>query len=82
MNRLSIIVFLCGVLGLRAIAQTPTVVDVCPYSPRHQKALACLIPDLTITGQSQNLSHFNTTRCAGTGSASSGCACIRICTGL
>ena len=60
-NRLSIIVFICGVLGLRAIAQTPTVVDVCPYSPGHQKALACLIPDLTITGKSQNLSRFNTT---------------------
>jgi len=60
-NRLSTIVFICGVLGLRAIAQTPTVVDVCPYSPGHQKALACLIPDLTITGKSQNLSQFNTT---------------------
>lgn len=61
MNRIVTIVFLCCVLGLSANAQTPTVVDVCPYSPAHQKALACLIPDLTITGQSQNLERFNTT---------------------
>ncbi len=61
MNRIVVVVLLCCVLGLGASAQTPTVVDVCPYSPRHQRALACLIPDLTITGQSQNLEKFNTT---------------------
>ena len=59
MNRIAIIAFLCCGLGLSANAQT--VVDVCPYSPGHQRALACLIPDLTVTGKSQNLERFNTT---------------------
>ncbi len=58
-KRFFIFLCLCAALGLSASAQT--VVDVCPYSPAHQKALACLIPDLTQTGQSQNLARFNTT---------------------
>jgi hypothetical protein len=60
-KRLPIIVFLCAVITLSAGAQTPpTIVNVCPYA-QHAKALACLIPDLTQTGQSQNLARFNTT---------------------
>jgi len=59
-NRIAIfIAVFCCFLGFRANAQT--VVDVCPYSPAHQRALACLIPDLTVTGKSQNLARFNTT---------------------
>ena len=58
-NRIAIIAAICCFLGFRANAQT--VVDVCPYSPAHQRALACLIPDLTVTGKSQNLERFNTT---------------------
>src|SRR5262249_15172936 len=37
------------------------IVDNCPYSPQHKNSLACLIPDLTKTGTSTNLSGFNTT---------------------
>jgi hypothetical protein len=44
--------------GLGAQAQ---IVDNCPYSPQHKTSLACLIPDLTKTGTSTNLSGFNTT---------------------
>lgn len=58
-NWIAIIAAICCFLGSRANAQT--VVDVCPYSPAHQRALACLIPDLTVTGKSQNLERFNTT---------------------
>ena len=58
-KRLSLVVFLCAVLGPRAVAQT--LVNVCPYRPAHSTSLACLIPDLTQTGQSQNLARFNTT---------------------
>jgi hypothetical protein len=51
--------FLFVVLARGGAAQT--VVDQCPYSPQHKTALACLIPDLTQTGTSSNLSRFNTT---------------------
>lgn len=43
---------------LSAHAQLP-VPNVCPYSS-HSKSLACLIPDLTVTGTDQNLAGFNT----------------------
>jgi hypothetical protein len=59
-KRASLIYFLFAVCALGAEAQT-SVVDVCPYSPQHKTSLACLIPDLTQTGASQNLSRFNTT---------------------
>jgi hypothetical protein len=42
-------------------ANAQTVIDNCPYSPQHKTGLACLIPDVTGTGTSQNLSSFNTT---------------------
>jgi hypothetical protein len=58
-KRASLIYFLFAVCALGAEAQT-TVVNVCPYT-QHATALACLIPDLTQTGSSQNLSRFNTT---------------------
>ena len=59
-KRLSVVGFLFAVSALGAQAQQ-TVIDACPYSPQHKTALACLIPDLTQTGASQNLSRFNTT---------------------
>jgi hypothetical protein len=46
--------------GIGAHAQIQ-IVDNCPYSPQHKTSLACLIPDLTKTGTSTNLSGFNTT---------------------
>jgi hypothetical protein len=58
-KRASLIYFLFAVVALGAEAQN--VVDACPYSPQHRTSLACLIPDLTQTGTSQNLSRFNTT---------------------
>lgn len=58
-KRASLACFLFAVCALGAEGQT--VADVCPYSPKHQNSLACLIPDLTQTGASQNLSRFNTT---------------------
>jgi hypothetical protein len=58
-KRASLICFLFAVFALGAEAQTK-VVNVCPYS-LHPTSLACLIPDLTQTGSSQNLSRFNTT---------------------
>jgi len=60
LKRASLIYFLFAVFALGAHAQT-TVVDACPYSPQHKTSLSCLIPDLTQTGTSQNLSRFNTT---------------------
>jgi hypothetical protein len=46
---------------MSASAQNPPKVqNVCPYT-QHPTALACLIPDLSQTGKSQNLSTFNTT---------------------
>lgn len=54
-----VITLFCGLLAGRiASAQ---VFDNCPYSPRHKQGLACLIPDVTQTGTSQNLANFNTT---------------------
>ena len=43
---------------LSASAQLP-VPNVCPYQS-HSKSLACLIPDLTVTGTDKNLAGFNT----------------------
>ena len=51
---LPLILFGC----LRASAQLP-VPNVCPYTT-HAKSLACLIPDVTVTGNDQNLAGFNT----------------------
>jgi hypothetical protein len=52
---------LCGLLGcVSANAQIQTITNQCPYS-HHLNDLACLIPDLTHTGNSSNLSSFNTT---------------------
>ncbi|MGB6475162.1 MAG: transporter [Candidatus Sulfotelmatobacter sp.] len=59
LKRFWLIGFLFAVFALGAEAQT--VIDTCPYSPQHKTSLACLIPDLTQTGSSQNLSRFNTT---------------------
>jgi hypothetical protein len=60
-KRLAIILFLLGVLGSSVATRAQvTVVNVCPYTT-HSLSLACLIPDLTQTGQSQNLARFNTT---------------------
>jgi hypothetical protein len=59
-KRASLIYFLFAACALGAEAQTTTVVNICPYTS-HPTALACLIPDLTQTGTSQNLSRFNTT---------------------
>jgi hypothetical protein len=60
MGKRALIICLLGsfVSPLCAVAQ---VVDNCPYSPQHKTSLACLIPDLTKTGVSTNLSGFNTT---------------------
>jgi hypothetical protein len=52
------IILLCVLARVGANAQ---IVDNCPYSPQHKNSLACLIPDLTKTGTSTNLSGFNTT---------------------
>jgi hypothetical protein len=49
--------FLCASFGIVSHAQ---VVNVCPYSRGHQTGLACLIPNLTQTGSSSNLSRLNT----------------------
>ena len=57
LKRFSIVILLLGAVSMRA----QTVIDSCPYSPQHKTSLACLIPDLTQTGSSQNLSRFNTT---------------------
>lgn len=47
--------------SLNASSQAPVkVTNVCPYQD-HPLSLACLIPDLTQTGKSQNLARFNTT---------------------
>jgi len=52
---------LCGFLaGLSSQAQITVNPKNCPYYPRHQSSLACLIPDVTGTGGS-NLASFNTT---------------------
>ncbi|HEY6338146.1 MAG TPA: transporter [Candidatus Sulfotelmatobacter sp.] len=59
-KRLSLVGFLFTLFVLGAEAQQ-SVIDTCPYSPQHKTSLACLIPDLTQTGASQNLSRFNTT---------------------
>jgi len=59
LKRISIALLFGLLAWVSAAAQT--VVNVCPYSAPHQKSLACLIPDLTQTGASQNLSRFNTT---------------------
>lgn len=48
---------ICAFLSILSDAQ---VVNLCPYSPAHQTALACLIPNLTQTGSSSNLSRLNT----------------------
>ena len=57
-KRAIMIAVLCAFAGVAANAQ---IVDNCPYSPQHKNSLACLIPDLTKTGTSTNLSGFNTT---------------------
>lgn len=59
-KRFSLVCFVISVFALGAQAQQ-TIIDTCPYSPQHKTSLACLIPDLTQTGASQNLSRFNTT---------------------
>ena len=59
-KRFSLVCFLLAMFALGAEAQQ-SVIDSCPYSPQHKTSLACLIPDLTQTGASQNLSRFNTT---------------------
>jgi hypothetical protein len=56
-----VVLLLCAIsMSLSAGAQTANL-TLCPYYPQHQTSLACLIPDVTQTGQSQNLSRFNTT---------------------
>jgi hypothetical protein len=49
----------CFLSSLTIIGRAQTI-DVCPYSPRHRTDLACLIPNLTQTGSSSNLSRLNT----------------------
>ncbi len=51
----AIVAITCGSLQ----AQLPTIPNYCPYS--HSKSLACLVPDVTNTGASSNLTGFNTT---------------------
>lgn len=58
-HRFAVTLWLVLLSCLGASAQV--VIDVCPYSPRHKTGLACLIPDVTATGTSQNLANFNTT---------------------
>jgi len=43
-----------------ALQAQQVVVDNCPYT-HHATSLSCLVPDLTKTGNSSNLSAFNTT---------------------
>ena len=50
----------CFLFAFFSILSDGQVVNLCPYSPAHQTALACLIPDLTQTGSSSNLSRLNT----------------------
>lgn len=58
-KRASIAVLLFTLFGcLSANAQLP-VPNVCPYT-QHSKSLACLIPDVTVTGADKNLAGFNT----------------------
>jgi len=59
-KRVFVFAVLLAVLGGLCAAQT-VIPDQCPYSPQHKKGLACLIPDVTATGSSQNLANFNTT---------------------
>jgi hypothetical protein len=59
-KRALIVALLSGLFGCVG-ANAQQVVDNCPYSPAHKNGLACLIPDLTKTGTSNNLSGFNTT---------------------
>ena len=48
-----------GLLSVTGAAQT--LINECPYSRSHWNDLACLIPTVTKTGVSNNLSGFNTT---------------------
>lgn len=50
----------CFLFAFFSTLSDAQVVDLCPYSPAHQTALACLIPNLTQTGSSSNLSRLNT----------------------
>ena len=59
-KRASLALLLFCLFGsLCANAQLPQVQDVCPYR-QHTKSLACLIPDVTVTGSDQSLIGFNT----------------------
>jgi hypothetical protein len=55
--------FIIGLLSslVACLGANAQVIDNCPYSPGHKNSLSCLIPDLTKTGTSTNLSNFNTT---------------------
>ena len=62
-KRLANIVILFCILGTGALtrAQVTLQPGVCPYYKTHPLSLACLIPETTQAGQSQNLARFNTT---------------------
>jgi hypothetical protein len=59
LKQLTIMAVLGGLFACRAGAQV--VANVCPYRAQHATSLACLIPDVTLTGNSPNLGSFDTT---------------------
>ncbi len=59
-KRLLVVTAILVLLTCLSAGAQQTIVNHCPYSQQHWNQLACLIPDLTTTGNS-NIQGFNTT---------------------